>query len=637
MSANSRKPLLLLTLAMGLFMSAPLLAQTAGSLPERVIVQLRSAATPADKRVLTTDRVRTLAQRTGMPLSVGAGPAPDMHLISAPGISASALAEALSGQDEVLYAVPDRRKQIRRIPNDPRYGEQWSLQWAQPAAINAETAWDISVGSGEVTVAVIDTGVRFDHEDLSERLLPGYDFISDSNIAFDGDGRDTDATDPGDFLSAQDLQGVFQGCGDGPGGTLPTTSSWHGTRVSGVIAATGNNSRGVSGVSWNTRILPVRVMGKCGGLDSDILAAMRWSGGLQVPGAPENPHPAKILNLSLGGNTGCSAPYLLTIEELRRAGVAVVVSAGNSNGGVEEPGNCPGVITVSGLRHAGTKVGFSSYGPEVKISAPAGNCVTQGAGQPCQFQITTTTNLGATTPGANGYSDGQNPTLGTSFSAPLVSGTLALMLSVHPGLAPDALQQRMQSGSRPFPFEDGLPLCPATDAQTGQCNCTSDTCGAGMLDAHGAIQAALSPQARIGATVANSLVTLDGSASSASVGRSLVAWRWEAIGGPTALTFAQPESATTAVQAALPGDYRVALATTDSAGQSDRAEFTLSLSEAAVLPPPPTPPAPEPTPEPAPGGGSGGGGGGGALDFLTLLGLAILAGSAHALRRRRHT
>lgn len=272
-------------LILALSVSFPLLADSGVS--GRVLVQLEPVVSAADKRVSSMDRARTLGASLNIALDVATGPAPDMMIFSAEGISAEALAEQLQAQPGVVFASPDRRKQIRAVPNDPLFDSQWALRNIEAAAIAAVDAWPLTTGSSEVVIAILDTGVRFEHEDLVDRLLPGYDFISDPRAAGDGTGRDADASDEGDFLTAQDLQDAFFfGCGDGPQGNLPTTSSWHGTRVSGIVAATGNNSRGIAGVSWAARLLPVRALGKCGGFDSDIIPAMRWAGGsskLRVP------------------------------------------------------------------------------------------------------------------------------------------------------------------------------------------------------------------------------------------------------------------------------------------------------------------------------------------------------------------
>ena len=602
----------------------------------RVIVRFAVDANGVDKRSTINARVRALTAASDVVVSDG--PAPGMALVSVQGTDAESLARELAAAEGIEYAVVDRRKQIRAIPNDPLYAQQWLLQRVEPAAIDVEPAWAVTTGTADVVVAVIDTGIRPEHEDLRDRLLPGYDFIADVLTAGDGDGRDPDPTDPGDYLTGEDLTNpFFFGCGSGSGGFLPTRSSWHGTRVSGVIAATGNNSRGIAGVSWSASLLPVRALGKCGGFDSDVIAAMRWAGGLEVPGVPANPHPARVINLSLGGPGECSPAYRQTVAELRDRGVFIVASAGNNLGLVEEPGNCPGVFTVAGLRHVGTKVGYSSFGPSVDIAAPAGNCVNVGPGEPCTFQIPTTTNLGATDPGADGYSDGSNPTFGTSFAAPLASGVAALMLSVHPGMNPDALSTRMRAAARPFPVEPGLVFCPEIDAITGQCNCTTGWCGDGMLDAGGAVTAARAPAASFQVVAQSGALQLDAGSSSASLGRQLVAWQWSQVEGPVVAGFSNPQAAVTLLQAPVAGTYRVSLTVTDSAGAQDTSVLALQLDPASVAEPEQPPPAPEPEPDPE--GTKRSRGGGGLFDVPAMAGLLLLAlaaGYAGPRRRRIH-
>jgi len=251
-------------------------------------------------------------------------------------------------------------------------------------------------------------------------------------------------------------------------------------------------------------VLPVRVLGKCGGYDSDIIAGMRWAAGLPVPGAPANPYPARVINMSLGGPGACHAGYADAISEITAAGTVIVASAGNSAGhAAGTPANCSGVIAVAGLRHAGTKVGFSDLGLNIAISAPGGNCVNITAGSPCLYPILTTSDAGTTTPIGPIYTDSFKPSLGTSFAAPLVSGTAALMLSVQPALTPQRVRQVLQATTRPFPTTggdngDGTPVPQCTVPQYGsfgnpvdqlQCYCTAYTCGAGMLDAGAALSA----------------------------------------------------------------------------------------------------------------------------------------------------
>ncbi len=459
----------------------------------RVIVKYTAAASTL-KQAQSLDRTARFATRLGLPLRAGLRIDARTEVLLASGLSSDELAARLTGAAEVEYAVPDRLRTIRALPNDPLFSGQWYLQTNEAAAIRATTAWDRTTGLADVVVAVVDTGVRYSHPDLSTKLLPGYDFTADVANAGDGDGRDADASDPGDFISAADvgdaaLQAV---CG---ASLTQQSSSWHGTRIAGIVGAAGNNSAGIAGTSWGARILPVRVLGKCGGFDSDIVTGMRWAGGLTVPGTPANPNPAKIINLSLGNTGDCSPAYINIIAELAAHGVLVVASAGNETA-VESPGNCPGVLSVGGVRHVGTKVGYSSQGPEISISAPAGNCVNVGGS--CLFSIDTTTNLGATVPGPDGYTDATNYNVGTSFSAPQAAGVAALMLSVNPALSPAELIARIKQSARPFPVDDTLPTCPTvstTGDSVGQCNCTTSTCGAGLLDASGAVTAALAPAA----------------------------------------------------------------------------------------------------------------------------------------------
>lgn len=391
------------------------------------------------------------------------------------------------------------------------------------SSINAPAAWDVTTGSPSVIVAVLDTGVRRDHPDFrntdgSIQILEqaGYDLVGFSNpgnamataIANDGDGSDADPADPGDWVSSTDVSGGTLGSGCDNGDIA--NSSWHGTRVSGLIGAATNNGVGMAGVGWGLKILPVRVLGKCGGYDSDIMAGMKWAAGLTVPGLPVNTNKAKVLNLSLGGTGSCDPNsaassaqqrntarlYRETIDSVNAKGATIVVAAGNSAGqAVGLPGNCPGVVTVAALRHVGTKVGFSSVGPEVTIAAPGGNCVNLAVGYPCLYPMVSTTNSGTTAPVANDgvYTDGR-ASVGTSFSAPVVSGILGLMASVRPTLTSAEASPILKLTARPFPTSGGtagtLACAAPTAADQLECYCTTSTCGAGMVDAFAAVTAA---------------------------------------------------------------------------------------------------------------------------------------------------
>jgi subtilisin family serine protease len=246
-----------------------------------------------------------------------------------PSREAGAVAAALAKLPGVEYAEPDQRMFPARTPNDPRFGEQWHLQAVITSGqinygIDAPAAWDITIGDA-VTVAVLDTGVLFGHTDLRGKVLPGYDFISlDSAGVFrtanDGDGRDPGASDTGDWVTVAEQ--TVLGC-------EASHSSWHGTHVAGTIAAATDNGVGVAGINWRAMILPLRVLGKCGGYTSDITDAMRWATGLALSGVPQNPYPARILNLSLAAPGPCGITWQNAIDEVNNRGAVVIVAAGN--------------------------------------------------------------------------------------------------------------------------------------------------------------------------------------------------------------------------------------------------------------------------------------------------------------------
>ncbi|WP_395701878.1 S8 family peptidase [Aquabacterium sp.] len=408
-------------------------------------------------------------------------------------LSSRALAARLAADPEVEYAVPDLRRRAFAVPNDPLFNAaagispavgQWYLRAPDStvkASINAVGAWDLSTGASSVTVAVLDTGVRLNHPDLAGKLQSGYDFIADRVTANDGSGRDADPSDPGDWTNANECAS----------GEPASDSSWHGTQVSGLIGASTNNGVGMAGVGRSVMLLPVRVLGRCGGFDSDIIAGMRWAAGLSE--TQSNPRPAKVLNMSLGSTGSCSvseAPdYVDVFNELTAAGVTVVVASGNDTGhAVGVPANCPGAIAVAGVRHIGTKVGYSNVGPEMTIAAPAGNCVEDNT---CLYPLLTTTNSGTKGPALNTYSDSTNYSVGTSFATPLVAGTVGLMLSVNPKMTPAQIKTALRNSARPFPTtgsDADVVACHAPDdTDQLECYCTTSTCGAGLLDTQGAV------------------------------------------------------------------------------------------------------------------------------------------------------
>jgi len=610
----------------------------------RVIVKFK--ADSASMRALSASgtssgpqQAQALSSRLGLSLNDGRMLGPRTQVIKGGNLSSRELADRLGAQADVEYAVVDGRMHALAAPNDPLYAGgqtganvpavgQWYLRAPTSATIvdatsvvspiNAEAAWGVTTGSSSIVVAVLDTGVRFDHPDLAGKLLPGYDFIHESATANDGDVRDADASDPGDYVTSADV-GVVAGCTSSD----VNNSSWHGTQTAGLIGAATNNGLGMAGSGRNVMVLPVRVLGKCGGYDSDILAAMTWSAGISVPGVPANPTPAKVLNMSLGASGACSQSYVDAIAQVNAVGAVVVVAAGNEGLTTGTPANCAGAIAVAGVRHSGTKVGYSDLGASVAIATPAGNCVN-GAGLACLFPLLSTTNNGATTPvagaaGAAYTGSGSDASLGTSFSAPLVSGTVGLMFSANRLLTPAQVKTALQSTARAFPSSGAAPIqrvtggpfvpvsactAPTSTPQDYECYCTTSTCGAGLLDAGAAVSSVAvttaNPNPASTSVVAGGAVSLDGSASSTTSGATIASYFWS-IPADTTIASLTQNGPTATLQTTAAGTVVVSLTVTDSAGVQSTNSVTLSVSAA------PAPPATS-------------GGGGGAMPLGWLLG-----------------
>lgn len=344
---------------------------------------------------------------------------------------------SLANDPLVDHVEIDRILQPALDPDDPRLGEQWGFSNGN-ASLNVRPAWGMATGEGQV-VAIIDTG-RTRHPELDANTLPGYDFISNAGVAGDGNGRDANPDDPGDSQWGK-------------------PSSWHGTHVAGTVAALTNNGQGVAGTAFKARLVHARVLGKGGGYTSDIADAIVWSAGGRVNGVPDNAHPAKALNLSLGGSGSCDRAMQAAVDSAIRNGATVVVAAGNSNADVSRftPANCRGVIAVAATTSRGARAGFSNFGTGITLAGP-------GEG------ILSTINTGRTSPGAPGYAVYS----GTSMAAPHVAGVVALMQSAAGGtLAPDHVAAILKSTARPLP---------------GAC---SGGCGAGIANAAGAVEKAM--------------------------------------------------------------------------------------------------------------------------------------------------
>ncbi|MBV6868315.1 S8 family peptidase [Xanthomonas euvesicatoria] len=355
---------------------------------------------------------------------------------------AETLMRQLAADPNVQSVEVDQMLYPTLTPNDSRLSEQWAFGTTN-AGLNIRPAWDKATGAN-VVVAVIDTGI-VSHPDLDANILPGYDFIIDATAARDGNGRDNNPADEGDWNSTS--------------GCATSNSSWHGTHVAGTVAAVTNNTTGVAGTAFNAKVVPVRVLGRCGGSLSDIADAIIWASGGTVSGVPANPNAAEVINMSLGGGGTCSSTMQSAINGAVSRGTTVVVAAGNSAANVSGslPANCANVIAVAATTSAGAKASYSNYGSGIDVSAPGS-------------EILSTLNSGTTTPGNASYASYN----GTSMAAPHVAGVVALVQSVAPTtLTPAAVETLLKNTARALP---------------GAC---SGGCGAGIVDADAAVTAAI--------------------------------------------------------------------------------------------------------------------------------------------------
>jgi serine protease len=365
------------------------------------------------------------------------------------------IAHQLESSPEVMYAEPDAWVKRAYTPSDPLI--ERTRQWFHydTYGIRAYEAWDLERGDAGVVIALLDTGI-LPHEDLDPaRVLAGYDFISVNAISNDSNGRDPYPTDPGDAVAANE-------CG---AGEPAEDSSWHGLHLAGIMTATADNAVGGTGINHLSRLLPVRVLGKCGGSFSDILDGILWSAGLPVSGVPTNTTPAKVINLSFAGTGSCNSAVQDAIDRVVAAGSIVVAAAGNGDGtdiANVFPAGCNNVIAVAATDRSGAVASYSNIGSRVLLSAPGGDGVfTNG--------IYSTHNTGLTSAGADSYTY----FTGTSVASAQVSAAVSLILSLKPALTLNDVRQILSQTAQPY---------------TG--GCLAGNCGAGRLDLFAALQLA---------------------------------------------------------------------------------------------------------------------------------------------------
>jgi serine protease len=468
---------------------------------DRFIVTYRAGSAESVHRHALLQNVSAAVSRAGLDRPAADGPAARIAPLSAryvrklavgsdligvsralDDVQARNLMQMIAADPAVLHVEPDiRLRPLRESrgssgvtarvvpPNDPLYAtHQWHYRDPHGGA-NIDKAWELADGN-DVTVAVLDTGITR-HPDLDTSLADaGYDFISDAFLSGrDRDGRASGGWDPGDWTD-----GAYGLC---EGEDIAEPSSWHGTHVAGTVAALTDNGIGGAGVAYKARVLPVRVLGHCGGNFSDIVDAVVWAAGGHVDGVPDNEHPAQVINMSLGAVTrhGCEdTPSMRSaIAEANRRGTAVVVAAGNLDIEVASsvPASCPGAIAIAANDIGGRRASYSNHGELIALAAPGGGGSADGE---TNGFVWSTLNDGLTTPG--------QPTYGgyarTSVAAPHVAGVAALVIGAVkqaglPALSAERIRKLLVDTARPFPVVPDKKI------------------GAGIVDAEAAVTKAL--------------------------------------------------------------------------------------------------------------------------------------------------
>lgn len=331
-------------------------------------------------------------------------------------------------------------------PTDPNYAQyQWNF-FNQTAGVRAPQAWDLSQGEG-VVVAVIDTGITQGNPDLQNNVIPGYDMISDKRVSRrDTDGRAPGGWDIGDWVEANYCTGWATG-----GSHAADVSSWHGSHVSGTIAQETNNGRGLAGLAYKAKVMPIRVLGSCGGFGSDIADGIVWAAGGEVPGLPLNTNPAEVINMSLGSvsPSTCPTEYQEAIDLANSKGAIVVVAAGNDNANAASytMSSCNNVISVGATGITGARAYYSNYGARVDLSAPGGGGSVDGNPNGYIWQV------------MNGGEKGPEPSNwilggmgGTSMASPHVAAAVAMVQSVvDTPLTLNQMRDLLKKTATPFP------------------------------------------------------------------------------------------------------------------------------------------------------------------------------------------
>ena len=318
-------------------------------------------------------------------------------------------------------------------------GSMNSTTAAAPAAINTAGT---KPGPHEVVVAVIDGGVLPNHPSLSGRLLPGYDMMSAPNNLKGGRSADFGP-------DARDAK-----CGER---VTSSTYRTHGTEVASLIA--GNGRDGVTGVNPSAKILPIRLFGSCHMSRTDLLDSLAWAAGLPVAGAPVNPNPARVINLSFaGGKSVCGDDLQQVLDRMAKKNIFVVAAAGNTFGKrLAEPANCRGVISVGAVDAENNIEKYSGLDPRTTIYAPGGGkrMSVDGPWRVNKLKVATfDINFKGDESPAGLFSG-----VGTSYASPLVAGFVSLLLSHNPDFAPADFVKQVSKFSRPVNPSSQCPEC----------------------------------------------------------------------------------------------------------------------------------------------------------------------------------
>jgi serine protease len=452
------------------------------AIPQAPVLQSPGIITSA--KPVVTWVVQGSVERGGLPVSysvTATASNSSKSTCSSTGISCT-LSGLQAGVDYVVIVTATNKRgsvsstQVNEFA-DPMKNQQWYLDGSY--GVNASKAWKVTQGAPSIVVAVLDTGIT-EHPDLNDNVVTGYDMINDTSNARDGNGRDANPADPGDYESS----------------SIP--SSWHGTHVSGIIAAE-TNDIGIAGIAPKVKISPIRVLGAEGGTESDIAAGINWAIGVKLSGIIQNPNPAKVVNLSIGSSSfsTCNSysSTQLAIDESRIRNVTIVTSAGNGDEFATNsyPGNCYGNITIGATGITGDRSYYSNYSGYsssqgiyigVDISAPGGDDRV-GLNKPAGGLIWSTTNDGKTSPGRATYGAEQ----GTSMASPIAAGVVALMYSIRPSITTTQVWEILSRTARSFnPNSDCQYQIIETTLNDGSTLKTGE-CGIGIIDADAAVRA----------------------------------------------------------------------------------------------------------------------------------------------------